>query len=72
MATQRDRWSPLPSRAVRKTMKAIEITSFGAPEVLRLVERPDPVAGAGELLIEAAGGKVSGSDPASSSRTLAE
>ncbi len=32
-------------------MKAIEITSYGAPEVLRLAERPDPVAGAGEALI---------------------
>ena len=32
-------------------MKAIEITSFGAPEVLRLAERPEPVAGVGELLI---------------------
>lgn len=32
-------------------MKAIEITSYGAPEVLRPVERPDPVAGAGEALI---------------------
>jgi NADPH2:quinone reductase len=32
-------------------MKAIEITSFGAPEVLRLVERPEPVPGAGEVLI---------------------
>ncbi len=32
-------------------MKAIEITSYGAPDVLRLGERPDPVAGEGELLI---------------------
>ena len=32
-------------------MKAIEITSFGAPDVLRLVERPVPVAGPGELRI---------------------
>ncbi len=32
-------------------MKAIAITSPGAPEVLRLTERPDPVAGAGEALI---------------------
>jgi len=32
-------------------MKAVEITTFGAPEVLRLGDRPDPVAGAGELLI---------------------
>jgi len=32
-------------------MKAIEITAYGAPEVLQLAERPDPVAGAGELLL---------------------
>jgi NADPH2:quinone reductase len=32
-------------------MKAIEITAYGGPEVLRLAERPDPVAAAGELLI---------------------
>ena len=32
-------------------MKAIEISSYGAPDVLRLTERPDPVAGAGEVLI---------------------
>ncbi|MFZ2736836.1 MAG: NAD(P)H-quinone oxidoreductase [Burkholderiaceae bacterium] len=32
-------------------MKAIEITSYGAPEVLCLGERPDPVPGVGELLI---------------------
>jgi NADPH2:quinone reductase len=32
-------------------MKAIEITQYGAPEVLREGERPDPVAGAGEVLI---------------------
>lgn len=33
-------------------MKAIEISSFGAPEVLRLTERPDPVAGVGEALVQ--------------------
>ncbi len=32
-------------------MKAIEITSFGPPDVLRLGERPVPVAAAGEVLI---------------------
>lgn len=32
-------------------MKAIEITEYGAPEVLRLCERPDPVAGPGEVLL---------------------
>ena len=32
-------------------MKVFEITSFGAPDVLRLAERATPVAGTGELLI---------------------
>jgi NADPH:quinone reductase len=32
-------------------MKAVEITAYGKPDVLRLGERPDPVAGPGELLI---------------------
>jgi len=32
-------------------MKAIAISQPGGPEVLQLVERPDPVAGAGECLI---------------------
>ena len=33
------------------TMKVVEITSFGSPDVLHLAERPLPVAGAGEVLI---------------------
>ncbi len=32
-------------------MQAVEISAFGAPEVLRLGERPVPVPGVGELLI---------------------
>ncbi len=32
-------------------MKAVEITQYGAPEVLRLTERPAPKPGAGEVLI---------------------
>ena len=32
-------------------MKAIEISSYGAPDVLRVGERPQPVAGAGEVLV---------------------
>jgi len=43
-------------------MKAIEITSFGAPEVLRAAERPDPVAGEGELLIRVAASGVNRPD----------
>lgn len=33
-------------------MRAVEITSFGAPEVLQVGERPVPVAGPGEVLIK--------------------
>jgi NADPH2:quinone reductase len=32
-------------------MQAVEISAFGAPEVLRLAQRPMPVAGAGEVLV---------------------
>ena len=32
-------------------MRAVEITSFGAPDVLRMGNRPDAVAGVGEVLI---------------------
>ena len=36
---------------IRLTMQAVEIASFGGPEVLRLTERPVPVAQAGEVCI---------------------
>jgi NADPH2:quinone reductase len=43
-------------------MNAVEITSFGKPEVLCLAERPDPVAGAGEVLIRVAAAGVNRPD----------
>lgn len=43
-------------------MQAIEITSFGAPEVLRPTQRPDPVPAAGELLIRVAASGVNRPD----------
>ncbi len=43
-------------------MKAVEITSFGPPDVLRLGERPTPVAGAGELLIRVSASGVNRPD----------
>lgn len=43
-------------------MKAIEISSFGAPDVLRLVDRPVPVAGAGEVLIRVSASGVNRPD----------
>ncbi|MFM8609136.1 MAG: NAD(P)H-quinone oxidoreductase [Burkholderiaceae bacterium] len=43
-------------------MRAVEITSYGAPEVLRLCERPAPVAGAGEVLIRVSASGVNRPD----------
>ena len=43
-------------------MKAIEITAFGAPEVLQLGERPMPVPGGGELLIRVAASGINRPD----------
>ncbi len=43
-------------------MQAVEINGFGAPEVLRLAERPRPEAGAGELLIRVAASGVNRPD----------
>ena len=33
-------------------MKAVEITTFGPPDVLKIADRPDPVPAAGEILID--------------------
>jgi len=43
-------------------MKAIEITAYGKPEVLRPAQRPDAVAGAGEVLIRVAASGVNRPD----------
>jgi len=43
-------------------MKAVEISAPGAPEVLRLVDRPDAQAGAGEVLIRVAASGVNRPD----------
>ncbi len=43
-------------------MRAIEITAFGAPEVLRETTRPDPAAGPGELLIRVAASGINRPD----------
>ena len=44
------------------TLKAIEITAVGAPEVLQLGERPMPVPGEGELLIRVAASGINRPD----------
>ena len=43
-------------------MRVVEITSFGPPDVLKLAERPDPVAGPGEVLIDVAAAGVNRPD----------
>ena len=43
-------------------MKAIEISAYGAPEVLRAVERAAPVVGVGEVLIRVAASGVNRPD----------
>ncbi len=43
-------------------MKAIAITEFGAPEVLKLVDEPKPVAGPGEVLVRVAASGVNRPD----------
>jgi NADPH:quinone reductase len=43
-------------------MKAVEISAYGKPDVLRLCDRPAPVAGAGELLIRVAASGVNRPD----------
>jgi NADPH2:quinone reductase len=48
--------------SIETTMKAIEISSFGAPDVLRLGERPMPLPAAGELLIRVSASGVNRPD----------
>lgn len=43
-------------------MRAVEISTFGGPEVLKLVERPDPFPAAGEILIDVAAAGVNRPD----------
>lgn len=43
-------------------MKVVEIAGFGPADVLKLVERPDPVAGPGEVLIDVAAAGVNRPD----------
>lgn len=43
-------------------MKAVEISAFGAPEVLRMAERPMPAPGVGEVLIRVSASGVNRPD----------
>jgi len=47
---------------MNRNMRAVEITSFGGPEVLRLGERPVLQAGVGELLIRVAASGINRPD----------
>jgi NADPH:quinone reductase-like Zn-dependent oxidoreductase len=43
-------------------MRAIEIPKYGPPDVLRVVEKPDPVAGPGQVLVEVGAAGVNFAD----------
>lgn len=47
---------------MNRVMRVVEIAAFGAPEGLRLAERPVPVPGAGELLIRVAASGINRPD----------
>src|SRR5262245_66020157 len=49
-------------RPAEQQMRAIEIAEFGPPSVLRVVERPDPAPGPGEVLIDVAAAGVNRPD----------
>ena len=51
------RWSPSLRR-----MRAVQITRFGGPEVLDVVDLPDPVPGDGQQLYEVSGAGVNFAD----------
>lgn len=44
-------------------MKAMLLTGHGGPEMLRLGEAPDPVAGPGEIVVDIHAASVNGADP---------
>jgi NADPH:quinone reductase len=50
------------SSSIPSSMRAIEISSPGAPDVLRMTQRPVPAAAAGEVLIEVAAAGVNRPD----------
>ncbi len=43
-------------------MRVIEVTAFGGPEALRIVERPDPVAAPGQVLVRVRAANVNPTD----------
>jgi NADPH:quinone reductase len=43
-------------------MRVAEVTAFGGPEVLRIAERPDPVAGTGQVVVRIHGATINPTD----------
>ena len=43
-------------------MRVIEVTAFGGPEALHVVERPDPVAAPGQVLVRVRAANVNPTD----------
>jgi NADPH2:quinone reductase len=43
-------------------MRAVQITEFGGPEVLKLVDLPDPVAGGGQVVVDVTSAGVNYAD----------
>ena len=43
-------------------MRAVQITEFGGPEVLNVVDLPDPVPGVGETLFDVSSSGVNFAD----------
>ena len=54
--------NPPQSASIIDTMRVVEISMFGPPEVLRLVDRPDPQPGPGQVLIDIAAAGVNRPD----------
>src|SRR3981189_3192867 len=51
-----------PGNDPRTTMKAAFIERHGGPEVLKFGEMPDPVAAAGEVVVDIVAASVNGAD----------
>ena len=62
MKPQRSKLSNSSNKALIMRMQTVEITEYGAPEVLQLGERDVPQAGAGEVLIRVAASGVNRPD----------
>jgi NADPH:quinone reductase-like Zn-dependent oxidoreductase len=55
-------WEYVPGETVDRGIRAVGVTEFGGPEVLHLLELPDPQAGPGEVRIRVHGAGVNPTD----------